>query len=123
MKEAKTNGNLLALAGTGAGTQEVVGGEIFALPYLQSIYRNPMEPTTVRMRAAIECLPFENPKLSATAVATMDGLDFAAALDRCIERSGIKKPTPLPPPKQIEARPEPVTAEEMKKPFQRYRRF
>src|SRR5215471_19280830 len=103
MREAKTNGNLLVLPGNVAGTQDGPRDEILALPYLQSIYRNPMEPTSVRMRAAIECLPFETPKLSATAVATMDGLDFAAALDRCIERSGIKKPTPLPPPKQIEA--------------------
>jgi hypothetical protein len=34
------------------------------------------------MRAAIECLPFENPKLSATAIATMDGKSFAEALER-----------------------------------------
>ncbi len=29
----------------------------------QSIYRNPMEPTSVRIRAAVECLPFKNPQL------------------------------------------------------------
>jgi len=100
---------------------ELGPGEI-SLDLLRRVYRSTQQPMSLRMRAAIEALPFEVPKLSATAVATLDGLDFAAALDRCIERSGIK-PTPLPPPKVIEARPEPVTAEEMKKPFQRYRRF
>jgi hypothetical protein len=39
------------------------------------------------MRAAIESLPYENPKLSAMAVTSMTGNDFARALDKCIERS------------------------------------
>jgi hypothetical protein len=38
-------------------------------------------------RAAIECLPFEEPKLSAMAVTAMDPNSFARALDRAIERS------------------------------------
>jgi hypothetical protein len=115
MREAETNGNCLTLAGTGAGTQEVVGDEIKALTYLQSIYRNPMEATPTRMRAAIECLPFENPKLSATAIATMDGQTFAEALDRCIARS--QGPLMLNGPAQE------LPASELKKPMQRYRRF
>jgi hypothetical protein len=73
------------------------------------------------MRAAIECLPFETPKLSATAITTMNGKSFAERLDRAIERSGIK-PLPLPPPKVIDHEP-PVSAEEMKAPFARLRRF
>jgi len=115
MKEAKTNGNLLALAGTGAGTQEVVGGEIFSLPYLQSIYRNPMEPTTVRMRAAIECLPYENPKVSAVAISHMDSQSFAEALDRCIARSNS--------PPRLNGPVEELPASELKKPFSNLRRF
>jgi hypothetical protein len=39
------------------------------------------------MRAAIEALPFESPKLSATAVFPA-GEDFASRLERTIERSG-----------------------------------
>ena len=43
------------------------------------------------MRAAIESLPYEVPKLSAMAVTSMTGNDFARALDRCIERSNRAK--------------------------------
>lgn len=57
-----------------------------ALTFLQSIYRNQQVPLPVRMRAAIECLPFESPKLSATALLTGD--DFAARLEKAIARSG-----------------------------------
>lgn len=62
-----------------------------SLEYLQSIYRNPMEPTGVRMRAAIESLPFENPKLGAVAVTHMTGNEFAKQLDAAIERSSRAK--------------------------------
>jgi hypothetical protein len=73
---------------------------------------------SLRMRAAIEALPFEVPKLSATAIATLDGKTFAEALERCIERS--KSPPMLNAP-TIEHE---VPAEELKKPFPRnYRRM
>jgi hypothetical protein len=39
-----------------------------------------------RLRAAIEALPFESPKLSATAV--LRGDDFATRLERATTRSG-----------------------------------
>ena len=68
------------------------------------------------MRAAIEALPFEVPKLSATAIATMDGKTFAEALERCIERST----SPVP---RLNGPVEPLPAGEYKKPFPRsYRR-
>jgi hypothetical protein len=57
-----------------------------SLAFLQSIYRNPGVPLSVRMRAAIEALPFETPKLSATAIIP-GGEHFAARLERAIERS------------------------------------
>jgi hypothetical protein len=68
------------------------------------------------MRAAIECLPFENPKLSATAIVTGDGKTFAEALERCIERS--RSPVPL-----LNGPVEPLPREELKRPMSRYRRF
>jgi hypothetical protein len=112
MKQEKPNGNFLMLAGTGAGTQE---GVEKALTYLQSIYRNPMEATPTRMRAAIECLPFENPKLSAAAIGHFDGQTFAEALERCIERSKS--------PPQLNGPVEQLPASELSKPFPKYRRF
>jgi hypothetical protein len=36
---------------------------------------------------AVEALPYENPKLSAVAVASMSGNEFAQRLDRAIARS------------------------------------
>src|SRR5262245_52098767 len=64
---------------------------ISALKYLQSIYRNPMEPTGVRIRAAVEALPYENPKLSAVAVGYLSADDFATRLERAIARANGAK--------------------------------
>ena len=108
-------------AGSGAGSQDTPEERTVALEFLQDIYNDPKQSTSTRMRAAIECLPFENPKVSAVAISHMDGQDFASALERAIERSGIK-PTPLPAPKVIEhhAPPE-LPADEMKGPMPHYR--
>src|SRR6516225_2125687 len=57
-----------------------------ALDYLRSVYRDPAQSTYMRMKAAIEALPFERPKLAVTAV--IDGNDFEGRLKRAIERSG-----------------------------------
>ncbi len=56
-----------------------------ALGFLQAIYRTRGVPLPVRIKCAIEALPFESPKLSATAVLTSE--DFAERLDRAIARS------------------------------------
>jgi hypothetical protein len=45
-----------------------------ALEFLKAIYRSASVPLSERMRAAIEALPFESPKLSATAI--LQGDDF-----------------------------------------------
>jgi hypothetical protein len=83
MKELKV------VAGIDAGIAGIVEPEISALGYLQSIYRDPLQPTSTRMRAAALTLPFESPKLAVTAhIADTDG--FAARLERALARSGVK---------------------------------
>ena len=94
---------------------ELAPGEI-SLDLLRRVYRSTQQPMRLRMRAAIEALPFEVPKLSATAIATMDGQTFAQALDRAIERS--RSPTPL-----LNGPVEPLPPSELKKPMQTFRRY
>jgi hypothetical protein len=57
-----------------------------ALEYLQSIYKNPMQPEHARMRAAALALPFETPKLAVTGY-IRDDASFAEALERALLRS------------------------------------
>jgi hypothetical protein len=83
---------------------------------LEMVYRGEIVLTPQQMRAAIECLQFEVPKVSAVAVTHMDGKDFASALERAIERS--QRPVPL-----LNGPVEELPASELKKPMQRYRRF
>jgi hypothetical protein len=64
---------------------------VTSLEYLQRIYRDPAQPTSVRMRAAIESLPFENPRMSAVAVGYLDGSTFVEKLERAIVRSDRAK--------------------------------
>jgi hypothetical protein len=96
--------------------EEHLPEDIMALPLLQLAYRGKIKLTPQQARCAVEALPYENPKLSATAIATMDGKSFAEALDRCIERS--KQSVPL-----LNSPTEQLPASEMKKPFQHFRRF
>lgn len=57
-------------------------------------------PLAVRLRAAIEALRFEHPKLSAVAMGYMSRVDFASRLEQAIERSGRSRaPLLLPPPR------------------------
>jgi hypothetical protein len=88
-----------------------------SLELLQTIYRDRKQPLNVRVRCAVEALPFETPKLSATAITTMNGQSFAEALERAIARSN--SPVPLLNGPVME-----LPASELKKPFARpYRRF
>jgi hypothetical protein len=93
---------------------------------LKAVYLDPDVPLSVRMRAAIACLPFEIPKLAVQALITEQ--DIATVLDRRIAHyqelqraNGVKQ---IEANKLIEA--EPVEAElEIKPPTptSRYRVF
>jgi hypothetical protein len=63
-----------------------VGPDARAHDVLVAIYRNPRMSLHTRMRAAIAAIPFESPKLQATATVQL-GLDFAARLERAMLRS------------------------------------
>jgi hypothetical protein len=77
---------------------ELAPGET-SLNLLQRIYRSVKQPMSRRMRAAIEALPHEHPRLGAVAIGSMNGHDFASLLERAIERSGKRREV-----KQIEGR-------------------
>jgi hypothetical protein len=72
-----------------------------ALSFLQAVYRDQRQPPPVRIRCATEALPYENPKLSAVAVTSLTGNEFAMRLDRSIMRS-----TKLIEAKAVEPSPE-----------------
>jgi hypothetical protein len=59
---------------------------INALGLLQMVYRGEVQVSPQQMRAAIESLPFETPKLASTTSIHFEG-SFAQLLDRAIERS------------------------------------
>jgi hypothetical protein len=69
------------------------------LAFLKAVYLNADLPLSVRMRAAIEVLPFTHPKLAVTAQITEN--DFAVLLDRRIKHMEAMKM--IPPPQPIEA--------------------
>src|SRR5215475_4729160 len=58
--------------------------EIDPLTFLKAEYMNAELPLSVRMRAAIELLPFTHPKLAVTAMVSEQ--DFATVLDRRLKR-------------------------------------
>jgi hypothetical protein len=58
--------------------------EIDPLNFLKAVYMDAKLPLSVRMRAAIELLPFTHPKLSVTAM--VNEQDFATLLDRRLKR-------------------------------------
>jgi hypothetical protein len=81
-----------------------------------AVVRGKLTLSPQQMRVLIEMFPYLRPKLSATAIATMDGQTFAEALDRCIERS--KQPGPM-----LNGPTESLPPEELKRPMSRFRRF
>ena len=65
--------------------------DIDALRLLQMVYRGEAKASPQQMRAAIEALPYEQPKLSAVALGYLNANDFASRLDRAIDRSDRAK--------------------------------
>jgi len=102
--------------------------ELFVLPEgttakeaLRMVYRGEIVLSPQQMRAAIESLPYETPKLSASTVVSMDGKSFAEMLDRASARSDTVRNGS--PPLLNGPSPE-IEATVLKKPFARaYRRF
>src|SRR6516164_7886923 len=58
--------------------------DAMSLEGLQAIYRNPALPLTTRMRAMMAAVPYESPKLIATAIVNEGS--FAELLDQRIKR-------------------------------------
>jgi hypothetical protein len=70
----------------GAGEEEItLPPEATSLDFMQAIYRDPAQPMTRRMRAAVAALPFEHPKLSVNA--NIDN-HFADQIEEMVRRSG-----------------------------------
>jgi hypothetical protein len=61
-----------------------------ALELLQMVYRGEFKASPQQLRAAIESLPYENPKLTAVAVGHLTGEDFYNRLERAINRTNVK---------------------------------
>jgi len=87
---------------------EVIPDDIPLMELADKVVRGKVKLAQQQLRMLIEMLPYIAPKLSATAIATMDGKTFAEALDRAIERSKSGGAT---------------SAEVLKKPMSGLRRF
>jgi hypothetical protein len=61
--------------------------ELDALSYLQAVYQGKIIAEPPRMRAAIEALPFERPRLAVTA--NVDGKDIGKGLERAMRERGL----------------------------------
>ncbi len=86
--------------------QEPIPDDIPLLELADMAVRGKVKLGPQQMRMLIEMLPFIAPKLSAVALNAQIGADFAARLDRCIERSAAAKF-----PRLIEAKANEVEAE------------
>jgi hypothetical protein len=107
-------------AGTVAGT---AGTKKDALTYLQTIYNDPLQPTSTRMRAAIAVLNYETPRLMVTA--QVNDQSFAEVLERRLKK--YQELQRANGSKQIEAKAEPAEPEPIEvkppTPTSRYRVF
>jgi len=75
--------------------EATIPDDMTILEIAAAIVRGKIKPSSMQTRMVIELLPYHMPKLSAVAHATMLGQDFAAMLDRAIERTLAGPPTKL----------------------------
>ena len=68
----------------GVGVEEPETEDVNSIDYLRRIYRDPNQPIAVRMRAAIESLPYENAKITAVAIGKLTGQDFYTRLEKAV---------------------------------------
>ena len=66
--------------------EETLPLEATSLDFMQAVYRDPAQPMSLRMRAAVAALPFEHPKLSVNA--NTDVSNFAAQMEELARKSG-----------------------------------
>jgi hypothetical protein len=102
---------------------EVIDNPENAHALLKAVYQNPEVPLSVRMRAAMACLPFETPKLAVTAQITEQ--DFATLLDRRLKRLAEMKLIEANGANVIDAKHQPVETKPplARTPDRRFRRF
>jgi hypothetical protein len=86
----------LAEVAQGGDEPLVFGGN--ARELLKATHQGRYRPTPVRLRAATIAIAYESPKLTAMAVSSLSGQDFASMLEKAIARSQA-------PPRLIEHRP------------------
>ena len=67
-----------------SGAVDIEAGS--SLDFLQTVYRDPCQPISRRMRVAVAALPFELPKLAVTATLGPNS-GFAARFEEAIARS------------------------------------
>lgn len=94
-----------------------------ALEFLQAVYRDVGQPLGVRIRCAVEALPFEKPKLASVTNIHLEG-SFAQLLDRAIERSNraMKLIEHVAQPVPSNTKPSQISSDVMRKPFPQMRR-
>ena len=68
----------------GVEVEEPETEQVNSIDYLRRIYRDPNQPIPVRMRAAIESLPYENAKITAVAIGKLTGQDFYTRLEKAV---------------------------------------
>ena len=86
MSEPMERRNLVAGISAGIAGTSKLPNRVRALELLQMVYRGEFNASPEQMRAAIEALPYETPKLTAVAVGHLTGEDFYNRLERAVNR-------------------------------------